>query len=135
MSANIFNLLYLILKLERNWIHTMTLKIYDIESGNVYPTDFAQSYYAREVREGRAIYVYRAYRRLKAILKRDLELLKFCKDEAVKRQFVIHGKSFFDHFLKSETIEFNRLKIALEQDDTVMGNCIKEAIRKGHKLS
>jgi hypothetical protein len=81
---------------------------------------------------------------LKKAMKKDEGLMAACKEEAVKRGHRIHrerGNRIFDmvhdFFFSVETDikqENERLEQAMENDDYLKDICIKETVKRGHKL-
>lgn len=115
----------------------MPIKIYNIKYGFVEDagTGSVRRYHNREIRAGRSILLHVIYKRLKRALDHDQELLKFCQQTAVKYQHTIFGGFYWPSWIRShEATEYRRLRWALETDDCLMTEAIKEAVRRGHTI-
>lgn len=112
----------------------MPIKYYQIKHNYIEEigTGAIRKYHNREIREGRAILVATAYQRLKRSLKYDPELLKYCQERASRHHHVTGPPYFFSWLIPKEKTDFRRLKFALEIDDGLMAEAIKEAIKRGH---
>lgn len=85
-----------------------------------------------------------AYKELKKAMMKDEGLMAACKDEAVKRGHKIYRERdnpifnmVHDFIFSVESdirIENDSLEKAMDNDDSLKDICIKEAVKRGHKL-